>query len=484
MKKTIYSHCDKSTSTAIIAYTVSKIVKGFLLFVSLILPSTLLAQPGTLDLTFTPGTASNSSIYSIATQDDGKLIIGGMFTAYNGSSRYRIARLNTNGTLDATFNPGTGANDVVLATAIQSDGKVLAGGWFSAFNGSTQYYLTRLNSNGSVDASFNQGTGLNSTVSSIAVQSDGKILLGGYFSSYNGTSRRGIARLNSDGTLDETFNPGTGTDGVDAIAIQSDGKILIGGNSTTFNGISQKRIARLNTDGTLDETFNPGNGANDRVNVVTLLSDGKILIGGAFTTFNDIACNRFARLNADGTLDESFNTGTGCNGVVKTISVQSNGKIVIGGEFTSYNETERNRIARIEANGTLDESFNTAIGANNSINVTSIQTDGKIVICGSFTSFDGITINRIAKLFSETTVGINEIPNQVHIYPNPSKGQFKIEVDRPSTMTLTDLNGKLITDRILQMGSTDINTLGLLSGIYILRVSNSIDIITKRIVIL
>ncbi len=141
--------------------------------------------------------------------------------------------------------------------------------------------------------------------------------------------------------------------------LQPDGKILIGGQFTTYNGITANRIARLNTDGTLDTTFTVGTGADSSVNTITLQPDGKILIGGAFTTYNGTTVNHVARLNADGTLDTTFVTGTGTNGSVFTIALQPDGKILIGGWFTTYNGTTANYIARLNTDGTLDTTFTT-----------------------------------------------------------------------------------------------------------------------------
>jgi uncharacterized delta-60 repeat protein len=365
---------------------------------------------GTIDATFNPVAGANSSVSTIYIQSDGKIIIGGQFTSYNGTTRNRIARLNTDGTLDGTFNPGSGAtgeNSMVNTTSIQSDGKIIIGGQFTSYNGITRNNIVRLNTNGTLDGTFNQGTGANFGVSTTSIQSDGKIVIGGFFTSYNGITRNRIARLNTNGTLDGTFNQGTGANGrVVTSSIQSDGKIVIGGAFTSFNGTARDRIARLNADGTIDGTFylNPGTGANTTVRTISIQTDGKVIIGGGFATYNGTVRNRIARLNADGTVDGTFNLGTGANSDVNTTSIQSDGKIIIGGQFTSYNGTERNYIARLNAEGTLDGTFNPGTGANGSVVTTSIQSDGKIVIGGFFTSYNGITRNRIARLNADGTL--------------------------------------------------------------------------------
>ena len=357
------------------------------------------AQTGAIDLTFNTGTGANSNVWTTAIQSDGKIIIGGDFTSYNGTTRNRIARLNADGTLDATFNPGTGANSRIQTTAIQSDGKIIIGGYFTSYNETPVGRIARLNADGTLDPTFNSGTGANQIVYTIVIQSDGKIIIGGIFTYYNGTSRYYIARLNSDGTLDATFNPGTGTNAsVRSIAIQSDGKIIIGGVFTSYNGISRSKIARLNADGTLDATFNPTTGASNDIHTTTIQSDGKIIIGGWFLSYNGATRSRIARINADGTLDATFNPGTGANGYVKTTAIQSDGKIIIGGEFTSYNGTSRNHIARINADGTLDATYNPGTGADSWVQTTVIQSDGKIIIGGDFTSYNGMVRNRVVRI--------------------------------------------------------------------------------------
>jgi uncharacterized delta-60 repeat protein len=218
--------------------------------------------------------------------------------------------------------------------------------------------------------------------------------------------------LDTTGALDLTFNVGTGASSwVSNIVLQPDGKIIIGGGFTTYNGTARNYIARLNADGTLDSSFNPGAGANSTVYSIALQPDGKILIGGQFTTYYDTNRNGVARLNSDGTLDSSFNPGGGANGTVTSIALQPDGMIIIGGNFTTYNGTARNRIARLKADGTLDTIFNPGIGANFDINTTTIQPDGMIVIGGNFTSYNGVTRNYLARLIgSVLSVNVNPLP--------------------------------------------------------------------------
>ena len=190
----------------------------------------------------------------------------------------------------------------------------------------------------------------------MAVQADGKIVVGGDFTTMSGVASNRIARLNADGIPDTTFttNLGTGSNAVVyAVVVQADGRIVVGGFLTTLNGVGSNRVARLNADGTPDTTFttNVGTGFNNQVYAAAVQWDGKIVVGGFFTTLNGAISNRIARLNADGTPDTTFatNVGTGFNNQVNSVAVGADGKIVVGGEFTTLNGVSSNRIARLNA---------------------------------------------------------------------------------------------------------------------------------------
>lgn len=356
-----------------------------------------------IEPSFLLGVGFNSWVNVLAVQGDGLLVAGGLFTSFNNLARPYIARLNLDGSLDASFNPGVGPNGALVGLALQPDGKVLIGGFFTSVAGTARSHIARLNSNGSLDLSFDPGIGTANNVAPIALQADGKIVFGGDFTNFSGVACGRIARLNSDGRLDATFQPGTGADSeVKAIKIQADGKILVGGAFGKFNGVSRVSIARLNSDGTLDSTFNPGGGALFWVNAIALQPDGKILIGGPFTTFNGVARKGVARLLSNGTLDTTFNPGTGANNWVNAIAVQADGKIVIGGIFTNFNGAPANHLARLNADGGTDASFDIASGLNDTVQCAVAPLDGTIVAGGLFTSVNGIACGRIARFIGLT----------------------------------------------------------------------------------
>lgn len=382
---------------------------------------------GSLDTTFNPGTGFNAWANEVDIQADGKIIVGGVFTNFNGSTTNRIARLNTDGSLDNTFNTGAGFSGGIFTVDIQTDGKIILGGGFTNFNGTTRNCIARLNADGSLDATFNPGSGFDLTAFYTKIQSDGKVIVGGTFSSFNGTARNRIARLNANGSLDTTFNPGTGFDNVvDHIDIQADGKIMVGGNFTNFNGISRNRLTRLNADGSLDNTFNIGTGFNSMVYPVDIQTDGKIMVSGTFTMYNDTTKNRIARLNTDGTIDPFFNQGSGFLGSVGCTSIQSDGKIIVGGQFTSFNGTARNYITRLIADGSLDTTFDPGTGFNSAVRSTSIQADGKIIVGGNFTSFNGTARNYIARLNADGSLDTTFDPGTSF---NSSVSSINIQAD-------------------------------------------------------
>jgi uncharacterized delta-60 repeat protein len=347
----------------------------------------------------TYGMGTNNAIQDIAVQADDKIIISGLFTTYDKTGRNYIARLNTDGSLDATFDPGTGANSTINAVAVQADGKIIIGGAFTSYNGTGRNYIARLNTDGSLDATFNPGTGANNTIYDVAIQADGKIIIVGNFTSYNGTGRNYIARIDTDGSLDATFDPGTGTNTrIYTIAVQADDKIIIGGLFINYNGTSRNRIARVDTDGSLDATFNPGTGANDSVYSIAIQADNKIIIGGIFTLYNATGRIRIARINTDGSLDATFDPGTGAEDVIYDVAIQTDDKIIIGGQFTTYNGIDLNGIARLDTDGSLDTTFDVGNGVSDYVRSIAIQADDKIIIGGNFSYYNYMLRYFIARI--------------------------------------------------------------------------------------
>jgi uncharacterized delta-60 repeat protein/gliding motility-associated-like protein len=290
---------------------------------------------------FTGGTSP------LGLQSDGKIILGGSFTEIDGDNFGRIARFNSDGTLDITFNSsGSGFNGSVSVIEVQADDKIIATGNFTSYNGSAVNRIVRLNADGTIDALFSAGTGPNNAVSDIGIQNDNKILISGQFTAVDGTAMDRMARLNSDGTLDLSFTPAGGAI-ANVIALQSDNKILIGGAFTSVGGVSRNYIARLNADGSLDSSFDPGTGFDDWVYSIYQEPSGKILVGGWFQNFSGTARNFLARLNPDGSLDNFFDPGIGPYSLVTSIKPYSANRVLVGGYIDQWNGSLHNGIGLI-----------------------------------------------------------------------------------------------------------------------------------------
>lgn len=323
---------------------------------------TRLNPDGSLDPDFSTGTGPDFFISAVAVAPDEKIIVGGDFTLFNEQPRLSFARLNPDGSLDRFGGlRRQGTNGRVSAVAVQPDGKVIIGGEFTQVNNERFDRLARLKTaDGAIDGQFKrvrERFGFFVTpISRIVVQPDGKVLLAGLFATTEPFARDGfkIARVNDRNRVDLDFDPGQGAAGINGvvndIALQPDGKILIGGTFRTVRNQVVGGIARLNPDGSLDDTFGPGpgqNGFDQAVNAIALQPDGKILVGGFFGFHNGVSRNGIARLNPDGSLDLTFNPGSGANAEVNAISIQADGKIVIGGDFFSFNGVPRQRVARL-----------------------------------------------------------------------------------------------------------------------------------------
>jgi uncharacterized delta-60 repeat protein len=407
--------------------------------VGLLLPGfAAFAQFGRVDTSFNPGGGQNSGfdsdVFSIAVQPDGKLVAGGIFTKFDRTSRNSVARLNPDGSLDTGFNPGTGANNLVEILALQPDGKVVLCGRFSVFNGVARPYVARLNSNGSLDTSFTPTP--NAIVLGIALQADGKAVIGGLFTSVNGVTRNYVARLNTDGSVDSSFDPGSGPNlPVHTVAVQPDSKIIIGGQFTSVSGSSRIRIARLNPNGSLDTSFDPGAGADLTVVTTAVQPDGKILAGGDFTNVVNATRYYVARLNMNGSLDTGFDANIALAfGGVLALQPQVDGKIIVAGEFDTVGGVPRKNIVRVNPSGVVDPTFDPGAGPGagspqlDRIRGVAIQPDGRIVVGGGFTSFDGAKLNYIARLLGDQGGAVEFTTNNFNV--DEAAGTAVIEILR------------------------------------------------------
>lgn len=454
------------------------------------------AQDCALDHSFEPANFVAGVFHSTNIQPDGKIVAGGFFftdSIWDG----KICRMHPDGSMDATFHAAN-VSGFILTTALQVDGKILAGGRI----GNGPYNVERLLPDGASDPTFDPGSGANhdsipfqSAVHTIALQDDGKILIGGGFTSYNGIPRKGIARLHPDGSLDTSFDPGSGVENVwgtgevTSVAIQpDDGKIIVGGGFSSFNGTPRNGIARLHPDGSLDTSFNhPWSGAA-LFCIAIQPEDNKILCGG-LTYFGESLAS-LTRLNPDGSLDEGFMDGLDITNfdapeTITSIALQPNdGKIIVGGRFTSYSGTTRNGIARLHPNGSLDMGFDPGSGlefANDPTNslVYSIAlqpTDGKVVIGGAFDTYNGTDRMGIARLHHEGTTGFANL-DQVGMgpYPNPTSGVITLlwpSQPQARELVVFDATGRLVITQSMAnvFGPVTLDMSDASHGVYTLQV--------------
>ena len=374
---------------------------------------------GRLDTTFSVGTGFNGGTNTITSLPGNKNLVTGPFTTYNGVTYNRIVLLDTSGSVDSTFvinntfsQNGTG-NGFAAAplNAIRSGSFVYFGGATSRYKVPTYNYAVQLTNSGSVDSSFSTAGGGNGAIIAASTQSSGAIILGGGLTAFNGVSSTRIVQVSPTGvsTPNATFNVGAGPNSlVYDLKVQPDNKIVAAGLFTTYSGSSANGIVSINTNGTRDTTFNIGTGLSSAQGFALILqTDQKVIVSGNFTSYSGSTSNYLVRINTNGTRDTTFNIGTGFNGTTACLAQQSDGKIIVGGSFTGYSgsfNTGYTRLIRLNTNGTYDSTFNSGVGANGSPSSLQIQTDGKIIVHGAFTTYSGSSYNRIIRLNSNGTI--------------------------------------------------------------------------------
>lgn len=452
------------------------------------------AQPGTLDATYSSGTGTRhpvnfswGAIDDGVLQSDGKIIVSGTFVYYGGHPANRIARINADGSYDGTFNTGTGFTRIIGETyagyvndmALQSDEKVLVTGIFDKYNDVPVKKIVRLNTDGTLDTSFNPISIDNGGYFlSILVQPDGKIILVGYFSSYTRGSSTvetpvgNIIRLNPDGSVDNTFSTGVGFDStVRCMAIQPDGKILVGGYFNNYNGHWYPKLIRLNSDGSADTGFVIWNGFDANVGQVEVAPDGSIFASGNFTTFDLNPCKKIIKLRPDGYKDFSFNVPNQfafTNGSNKFL-LQPNGQILVFADGPSPYGWPFN-YGLFNPDGSYDSSF--VNNFSDFVRGGLVQPDNKIICYGPFKTFNGTTTNQILRLHGFNTLDTQDFEEKnTIVYPNPATSQLHLPSDlKIESVEITDMFGKTM---LRQIGSDKtIAVDALASGMYVLNITS------------
>jgi uncharacterized delta-60 repeat protein len=344
-------------------------------------------------------------------RDDHKLLVWGSFSQVGGTNRTGIALLNADGTVDKNFMPPELLaghrkiehlpNAYIGSVQVLADGKLLIAGEFARADGKPRTTLARLDAGGSLDDTFGRNLKFDGAVDSLVVQPDGKILVGGAFENINGQRRPFIARLNADGTVDEGFAPNGGPSSswtvfILSLALQPEGKILMGGLFERVDGLISPNFARLNADGTIDTTFQTTN-VSGPVYEVNRQIDGRIVIAGLFDTVAGRASRKLARLNSDGAIDDTFRSPEP-NAEVRDIVTLPDGRLLVSGAFTRIGGVDRRFIAMLKSDGSLDASFDPGSGPDDRIGAMTIHADGSLYVPGRMQAVNGVPAAWIARL--------------------------------------------------------------------------------------
>ncbi len=446
------------------------------------------AQPGTLDSDFDADgililstTGELHHAYSVAVQQDGKILIGGT-TSIASHTGVFVARLFPDGSFDNSF----GVNGVAQPTftvpdischdiALQPDGKIVIAG-NTVVGGSYSMFAARLDETGALDNSFGVngasmfsiGTG-QQFFNEMVIQNDGKVVLVGAI--LGNDADLAIARLNTDGTLDNTFSFDgklitdiNGHDEATGVQIDSNGKIVVVGVSD-----NQSLLVRYTADGMLDNSFGI-NGkvvhefsttSNDRLNCLAIAGDGKLVVaGGSYGAVLEEFL--VARFDSDGNLDNTFSfDGSvhtdffGLNDKAQAILIQPDGKILVAGDVDDGND--KIGMVRYDADGAIDNSFGTngkvttAVGSTTRLDDIVLQPDGRILGVGLM--FSGYYSAIAVRYISGINIGIGEVDAYIGstlVYPNPvTDNTVKVEYEliKPETVSidLYDVSGRYVT---------------------------------------
>lgn len=457
-------------------------------------------ENGDPDLAFDPGTGANSTVQALARQEDGKLLVGGTFSHFNGEYRLYLARLHADGTLDQTFHPPAWSHGSVRSIEVLTDGRILCGGSFDEIGVDQERVgLVRLNADGSLDNTFQTYSHPSISILDIVVQQDGKITIAGWMNQYHDAPRSLITRLLPDGELDESFTtaPGGFTDQgvvlfpddgpfvfgpyIESILLQPDGKTLVAGVFSTYGGEERVRIARLNVDGSNDLSFdagtyftstNPFTGPQE----ISIDALGNITVAGYFDNAGSSDRDDIVRLTSNGQIDPTFDAELVTYGLEDFVKLDDESIVITG--RTQPGVTGMN-VRRLLPNGHVDPGFRTEVwnsgaGNNGYSNCLLDDMNGGVVLGGTFTAFDGIGKNNLVRIFLpdlSTSVERAQEPTSGAIYPNPLLGgllHFDLGSNSATRAVVRNATGAITLDTRFPERTLagTIDASGITSGIY------------------
>jgi uncharacterized delta-60 repeat protein len=359
------------------------------------------ARPGGPDLNYYSGTGPDKRVTCLAIDRDSRVLIGGHFNSVDGLARTRLARLLEDGAVDASFQPpGPLSNGWVNTVAVRNDGRVWVGGAFYGDGPLGRVHaIARLLPNGTLDTTFNRSGFTSGAAEALVPLADGGALAGGQFQLVSWPYAAGVIRLDAGGLVLTQFICRINLDGtVYGLAAQADGKFVMGGDFYEVNGVFRKGVARLDTNGVVDLTFDPGAGANSPIRAVVVQPDGRLLLAGSFSRFAGRPYNRLARLNPDGSRDASFEPGLGADHAVYALALQTDGKTLVAGSFNDIGGMRVSGITRLNADGSLDLTYETQPGADGTVQAVALLPHGAACIAGDFGRVGGVARSRVARL--------------------------------------------------------------------------------------
>jgi uncharacterized delta-60 repeat protein len=472
-----------------------------------LLATTVAAQVPIIDYDF-QALPPNGLVNKVVEQPDGKILVGGFFMNYAGSGNNHLVRLNNDGTVDPTWNTsGAGPSNQVMDIALMTDGRIVIAGNFVTYNGINSYFITRLLPNGNRDFTFNiPPNAINGAVRAIDIQGHDKVVAVGEFFVCYGHSMPHIARFLPNGDVDLDFDIGWGFSAVTHdVLVLPDDRILVGGNFSNYNLNESYGLALLQPEGPYDASMvmAPGFlGAFGTVRKLLRQPDGKILVGGSFSSYNGQPIKAMARLNLDGSHDPSFTSPFYPYALIVALAVQDDGSIFAGGEFTGGmydpNVPGPGRMIRLQPNGSRDDvAYDVGEGPGTTeptanVRDIAIQADGKILVGGIFGSFhnpDETQYRNLIRLHPNAATGIAEAQatTTLHAWSDPHSGDLLLHQPFAGSAHLRvhAANGQLLHQQALPPGQGNLLHIGigLQPGLYLLSVQQEGKQVSRRVVV-
>lgn len=409
------------------------------------------------------------------------VILGYSKNTYNTKYHDGIKLLNKNGNLifnnnlkSNLFSTTQNEQNYFKQGIVQPDGKIIV---FKITAGKDSG-LVRYNDDFTIDNSFVKTVA--GDVNTLLLQPNGKILV-------ISNSQQKIIRLNSDGSKDNTFADTSGFDNVCyTAALQPDGKIILGGNFSFYNEIKTNRLARFNADGTFDNTFNADQALlRGFVYSLGIQSDGKIIVGGSFELNQEGKNSVLKRLNTDGSIDNTFTEyfASSIPMYTKRLVIQPDNKIILSTTLNrDPNEYAKNDFQRLESNGKIDNTFDSGDAFDANINAIKFQKDGSLLVTGNFTKYKNTWSNGSVRLLAykgtlskpDFLFGSNE--DNFILFPNPVKNVLNITSNEDvaiKSIQIYNILGQSALELKNKKTFSNVDVSSLNNGVYFIRINSN-----------